>query len=557
LAIGFPDWGNKSDVLFWLAEAEYRTGNTSQARIILRRLVARGAPRERIDQVYYTLGWCYYDDGDYREALRVFKSFSQRFPDSPYRSDALYRQGHCLYNLGELEEAITVYRALVTSYPRSPRAGDARFQIGWCLYRLERFVEAAALFDQLLAGGSLPDEMVPRATLWRAYALFRSGRYGEAREGLRWLRASGQCSDSLQAEIDLLVSDSYFNEGALESAVESYRSVVLRTSPASAVQRAYQGLWWGLFQLDRYEEANQAARELFQRYPRSSAALAASWQLGEVSLRRGEPARATEWFNRFAEVSSSRDSVCLAFLRVGQTLIEKEQYSEAYESLGKAMPCTGRIGHEAHYLRGVCNFRAGVYPEAIRDWEPAVQHPEGNPWAARSVFRSAEAYRALGEKESALALFTRVTEQFGPDSVLTGRAYVSMALLVSAEDPSSAVSYLNAALEHGDAETRGRARVELGLVLAEQGQLEEALEQFIKATMSGFDEYMVRGLYGKAEIYERQNEWGRALETYRDIVQLKQGRLSDDAVARIAWIESNRWLLESEQTGEEKSPEDR
>jgi len=546
LAFLFPKWRGNGEALFWLAEAQYRRGEFQQARRVLRRLIDRELAPERMDQIYYSLGWCYYETGDYAKALDVFGVFKDRFPGSSYIADGTYRYANCLYNLGRIEDALSAYRRVAETYPGSPVAPEAMFQAGWCLYRLERFKEAADAFADLLRSKELRPPVVFRAVLWRAYSLFRAGSYAGARQTLGKLEAYPGVSDSLRAEADLVVADSYFNENRTEEAIRGYREIVALSAPVSVVERAYQRLWWSLYRLERFAEAEQAARELIQRFPRSEAALAAGWQLGEESLRKGRARKAAEWFGRFAEMSSSRDSVCLAFLRVGKELLDQGELDEAFSNLGKAVPCTGSVGDEARYLLGACLFRKGQYAGAIARWKDAISKAGVGGWRLRSAFGIAEAHEALGETIEALDAYRIVIEASPGDSLLSARAHLASALLLPDGETDAKLRYLEAAASMGDRETRSRAHLNIGYLFRARSRWQDSIKEFSAAASEGSPGVRAQALYGKAEAFEKMDRWDRALETYREIAAIPDPKWSEDAKTRIEWISDNRWLLEGE-----------
>jgi len=64
----------------------------------------------------FGLGWAYFNQGLYLEALMVFQEQTHRFPNHPYSMEALTSIGHCYSNLKAHQKALESYEKAVQSY---------------------------------------------------------------------------------------------------------------------------------------------------------------------------------------------------------------------------------------------------------------------------------------------------------------------------------------------------------------------------------------------------------------------------------------------------------
>ncbi len=64
---------------------------------------------------------------DYREAVRLFRRFVERYPEHALAAEATYLVGYtCERHLGDRAAALAAYEQVIRRYPGSPRAMDAR-----------------------------------------------------------------------------------------------------------------------------------------------------------------------------------------------------------------------------------------------------------------------------------------------------------------------------------------------------------------------------------------------------------------------------------------------
>ncbi|HJZ86798.1 MAG TPA: tol-pal system protein YbgF [Polyangia bacterium] len=77
------------------------------------------------DNAQYWLGECYYDQKDYKTALREFRRVVQRYPSGNKVPDALLKVGYCYWQMQEAGKARDVLEQVVKSYPGTEIAKKA------------------------------------------------------------------------------------------------------------------------------------------------------------------------------------------------------------------------------------------------------------------------------------------------------------------------------------------------------------------------------------------------------------------------------------------------
>jgi tol-pal system protein YbgF len=78
------------------------------------------------DNAQYWLGECYYDQKDFKTALREFRRVVQRYPSGNKAPDALLKVGYCYWQLQDNGKARDVLEQVVKSYPGTDIAKKAQ-----------------------------------------------------------------------------------------------------------------------------------------------------------------------------------------------------------------------------------------------------------------------------------------------------------------------------------------------------------------------------------------------------------------------------------------------
>lgn len=134
------------------------------------------------------------DRGDVNEQQADVNQMEQRFPQSPWLSEALYSSGNMYMLRKDFPSAVAYYTELVQRFPTickgaagpcSDYAPSAHWRAAWLDYRLEKYSDAARLFDEQIAhypGG----KEIPGAIYWRG-RIYQNQEHESARAAAYYL----------------------------------------------------------------------------------------------------------------------------------------------------------------------------------------------------------------------------------------------------------------------------------------------------------------------------------------------------------------------------------
>lgn len=100
-------------------------GQHAEAIAGLQKFVRQFPSHDYADNAQYWLGECYYDQKDYKSALREFRRVIQRFPSGNKAPDALLKVGYCYGQLQDSKNERDVLEQVLKSYPGTDVAKKA------------------------------------------------------------------------------------------------------------------------------------------------------------------------------------------------------------------------------------------------------------------------------------------------------------------------------------------------------------------------------------------------------------------------------------------------
>ncbi|PLZ00190.1 tol-pal system protein YbgF [Burkholderia sp. WAC0059] len=89
--------------------------------------------------------------GDFKGAAAAFRSFIDKYPQSPYQPTAQYWLGNALYALKDYRGSTAVWQNVVKNYPQHPRAPEALLAIANNQIELGQRTAARHTLEQIVA----------------------------------------------------------------------------------------------------------------------------------------------------------------------------------------------------------------------------------------------------------------------------------------------------------------------------------------------------------------------------------------------------------------------
>jgi TolA-binding protein len=196
-------------------------------------------------------------DGMYVAAAEEFMRFTEKYPQSVFRPEALFSAAESYLQAVKANDALNTYEKFIEAYPKDERACLARLQRGKIFKALKRYKEGA---DELLL---IPDE-------------------------------NPACPVVDQALLD--AADCLMSMGDSEGASKVLRRLINERKDSQLTPRARYTLALALINTGRDMEADQVLADVAKLYPTSPVRALALVKLGERSLAKNDYAKAESYF---------------------------------------------------------------------------------------------------------------------------------------------------------------------------------------------------------------------------------------------------------------------
>jgi TolA-binding protein len=196
-------------------------------------------------------------DGMYVAAAEEFLRFTEKYPQSVFRPEALFSAAESYLQAAKANDALNTYEKFIETYPKDDRACMARLQRGKIFKALKRYKEGA---DELLL---IPDE-------------------------------SPACPVIDQALLD--AAECLMSMGDSDGAAKVLRRLINDRRDSQLTPRARYTLALALFNTGRDMEADKVLADIAAMYPSSPVRALALIKLGERSLAKNDYAEAERCF---------------------------------------------------------------------------------------------------------------------------------------------------------------------------------------------------------------------------------------------------------------------
>lgn len=360
-----------------IGDAHYRQNNYAEALPYLERYHSEVPKSERSREDFFQLGFCYYQTGDYTNALSNFNEASQE--DDELAQTSIYYMGDAYLRLDQKTYARSAFREASQKNHNMKIKEDALFNYARLAFELSfnPFHEAITAFERYLE--EYPD----------------SPRREEAYEFLL---------------------NVYMRTRAYEKALESLDKIEnkdARTKEAYQVVAFNRGV--ELFQAQQYDRA-EGFFEKVARYPINAAfnAEALFWR-AELAYRKKEYAKSTGLYNQFLKEPGAYLSEFYneANYGAGYALFSQEKFVSASTAFRKYIDQFKgddlKKKGDALLRLGDCFYVTKDYPQAITYYDRAIEL--GQQMTDYARFQKAMAMGYNGNVDGKITVLTRLIEE--------------------------------------------------------------------------------------------------------------------------------------------------
>lgn len=533
---------DRQDV-FYLGMSCFHTGDYERAMEFL--LQVTDKQDELAQNAYLHMGLAALKTGDKNRARMAFEQASTIVGDIAVREQALYNYALVLHetSYSPFAESVTVFERFLNQFPQSKYTDNINSYLVDVYMSTNSYDAALASIEKINNPGTSILEAKQQLLYKKATELFAGAQYKDV-------------PMYLSSVIDLMQYDKKIGTDAYFWRAESYSRIGDYTKAASDYYR-YIAL-----------AGNQQAKYLGL----------AKYGLGYVFYQENDYNKSLASFKEVIDAASnsgiSKEVLADACLRAGDCHFYGRSFEKASEYYRMAINVNSEVGDYALYQIGLVDGLTHNYETKINNLQRLVKEYPNSMYVPSALYEEGRAYQQLDKTDEAVKVFKRIISDY-QSSDLGRKASAEVALIYyQTEDYNEAIKAYKSVIETypGSDESKIALR-DLKSIYVEVGKINEyanylagvsgaapmetneldsltytAAERFFtngdrKSAKTEFQKYLkqypngafaVNAHYYSGEIYQQENDYDKALESYLHASDYEHSRFCEESIGRAA-----------------------
>ncbi len=474
-------------------------------------------------------GWCLWLDNKVNESARAFSDAAGLLPFSEELAIVKFKLADIQFAQGDYTNALKQYKAFTNDFAALPRVRESLFdhalyQIVSACTKMNDEPGASATLKELLE--AFPGSAFGGRGLWLVgQELIQGKRPAHARDIFEeYLRRFK--SGPMLPQIELAIARTYFHEGEWNLALGRYEDWLSRHPTNELGPRAEFNRAWATDKAGDATNAMRLFKNIVADFPTNELAARAQFWMADEYYRRGDHTNALAHYQKIFENTNwpITKLTYQARMMAGRSAVAAQLWQSA----------AGDKGHFTEMANDTTcpneNCPEELVAEALFAFGDALPYLDANP--ARPLENFAEARKA----------FRRIY-QFYPGSLLVPLAwgrYGDCSLQLASQDPKeygeATNAYRIAMNTAGDISTRSRAEFALARALEEQSRdpalgknpdlLKDAFEHYYNVATEANCRvgekadplWLEKAGLAAGRIAEEQGHWATALSIYQRLL---------------------------------------
>lgn len=475
----------RDDATYWLAKIMLRREDPAAAAALLAEVVERFEGSELIGEAMFDLGVALHRAGDREGALEAYRAFGERFASHALAPVSLRARASILHELGEYDASLALCEEYLAAYGSSAEAPEIEFLAGENEFLGGRHERAAARYERLVeAGEAIDGALLERATFRLGMALVRLDRIDEAR-GLLEKVTEGERTREVFLPALFALGEGLFARGLWRESEEAFQGYLSADGgEEQLLDDALIRIGLARLRLGEAERAIEALTTLLARFPQSTHALQAMFEIAQAQVSLGQDAEAEAMFARVLEAGADSRFAPYCLDHLGAIAMAGGRYDEAAEHYRNLAMLRESGAAEALLSLGRAQLAAGDFEGAVGTLDRAIDG------AQDGVLLRARAYRAIAlarldrtaEAEVEIAaLLADAREGLGEDLVRSLRYERAWSLREMGRGEEAIEAYREMLVDQPRDATRAHALLDLAGLEMDASRHERAIEPLIES----------------------------------------------------------------------------
>ncbi len=575
-SLAYLEGEQKTKAVLLIAESYSALGQLDEASTTYRRYIniTEGTPAERA--AHYGLGWVYFKreiyhwaadefakaaegndltarkalyykavmeklGGQYRESLRTFRTFSDRYQSGQWFEKGYYEYAVTAYEMGRYGEAIQALLFVIRSDEEMQWAGKIYTLLGQAYFANNEYSRALTAYKAAEELTDIPAEVKRQAHFQKAWLFYRSGGYDNAQPIFASLHDEAPESEIGRKAL-FWSADSYFYLNRFGPAASRFQRFIQQNPNHELTGAAYYSLGWSYFKMGEYRQAIEPFQTFLNDYEPPEIALY-PYDI-DTRLRLADSYYALSNYDQaiqtYQTLVGDERGGDYALFQIANSYYRAEQNYRAVTTFRKllSMYPNSSLREQAQYNIAYIYLNSGNYEQAIAELQTVISNYPGTSWAALAQYNIGDAYYNSGRYEQAVEAYQKVLQNY-PESeyVVEAANGIDYARMAASMGAGAANTDTTSALEtfiqnNPDAANNAGLQYQQAQQFMRTGDYINAAQKLEKVVETTDDEEVLVSAYlDLAEAYYQTDQTANAVETYQTVVRQFEG--SEEAAAAL------------------------
>ena len=357
-----------------------------------------------------------YRDGLYQLAHEQLQKFSETYPNSLKRSEALFLENECLFFTEHLSAARQGYAQYLREYPRSTYADDAWFRTGEIQLKAKQPSAAVASFKKVLDDFSDSD-LAGEAAYWAGESYLQSEDFQNA---IKYYTLSYENFPKNRVRDFALYSLAWTNQkrGSYPAAVQTYRTFLQEFPNSSLAASARIRIGECAFYAKDYRQALTDLADARGLIQDSTERGEAAYLIAESHYQLGDYSEAANQFRLFVDLYPAHKFVREASYSLGWALIKLQTFDSARTVFDRLSGGQDDIAHASLFRRGALEKQLGNPAAAEETFKQVIVGDSSGEFSDNAFYERGLLQYDAAKYTDAFVSFERVSQSYPQSDVL-------------------------------------------------------------------------------------------------------------------------------------------
>ncbi|MCE6992175.1 tetratricopeptide repeat protein [Dyadobacter sp. CY323] len=445
------------------------------------------------------------------EAATLYNQISKNPKSGIYGRKSLYALGYIYYNQKKYGQALTYFKEFTNNIEGmdAQMIEDAYSRLADCYLAAKNYNEAIRTYEQVAAKGKVDKDY---ALFQKARAYVYMNREPEAKRQFEQLISQYPSSRYLD-DAYFQLADIEFQNQSYSAAVKGFTRMINEKPKSQIIPAALLRRAQSYYNLQVYEQAIVDFRKILTEYPDSPSASSALEGIQESYTAVGRPEEFTQVLGVVRKNNPGNEKLEEVEFDNVRNLYYAEKYENAINSLQdflRSYPAS-KHQYDATYFIASSYDKLNRVNEALQFYSKVVQQNRST-FVAASAQRSAELEIGRGNYNNAVTNFRILLRnaESKKDQTLAWIGLMDNYYTLKSYD--STLYYAREVVNVGNVVPGGlgKAQLYMGKVPYEKGDLKKAAEEFKKVMASSKDEFGAEASYWVATILYKEKKYKEA-----------------------------------------------